>query len=463
MNARCIGCSSSPSASPSIVVISCPSPAIASVRQASTRRPSTHTVQAPHVPWSQPFLRAGEIEVLAQRVQQADARLEFDGVLSAVDLERHRDARWADDGETGLDKCHGTASFMAGWFDSESAAERAFASVGMPGDPGFPPGTGPQTDDLPGSAPDRLGRITARPRAVRGPVRRRTTKARSGSPRRLSAPAGGRSGSARSATSIGSICSMLIEASVTLDVDPAADVSDVVLTIGHDQLSHGVNDVRYNAMGTYSPGTEPSIFVAAEPTSTRLPATGVTYYSIAQAEIAGFVLAVHTQPRSPERLTGFDIVVREPDTCIMSLPGMSSRARAAVHNWRSKRTNCSTAGGFYRRLSDYDALMRDALAAKAQQEAALDYSISYDYGAEINAFAKRFAVCSATPTLLQAKELAPELQADFDRYTGHYLDLFVAGHYQKQKHDDVATARVCDPWHRHDVSGNRRRNSTAIG
>lgn len=50
-NARCIGCSSSPSASPSIVVTSRPSHVIAGVRHASTLRPSTHTVQAPQVPF----------------------------------------------------------------------------------------------------------------------------------------------------------------------------------------------------------------------------------------------------------------------------------------------------------------------------------------------------------------------------------------------------------------------------
>jgi hypothetical protein len=61
--------------------------------------------------------------VFAQRVEQADARLEFDDVLSAVDLERHRDARWAYDGALGLDKCHGVASFMAGWL-----TERAMRS-----------------------------------------------------------------------------------------------------------------------------------------------------------------------------------------------------------------------------------------------------------------------------------------------------------------------------------------------
>ena len=44
------------SASPSIVVISAPSCMTASVRQELMRRPSTSTVQAPHWPWSQPFL-----------------------------------------------------------------------------------------------------------------------------------------------------------------------------------------------------------------------------------------------------------------------------------------------------------------------------------------------------------------------------------------------------------------------
>ena len=39
-----------------MVVIALPCAATASVRQDSTRRPSTCTVQAPHWPWSQPFL-----------------------------------------------------------------------------------------------------------------------------------------------------------------------------------------------------------------------------------------------------------------------------------------------------------------------------------------------------------------------------------------------------------------------
>jgi hypothetical protein len=50
MKAACIGWSRSPFASPSIVVTSLPSTVAASVRQESTRFPSTSTVQAPHWP-----------------------------------------------------------------------------------------------------------------------------------------------------------------------------------------------------------------------------------------------------------------------------------------------------------------------------------------------------------------------------------------------------------------------------
>src|SRR3984957_15511497 len=56
MKACCNGCSAPSVAMPSMVVILAPSFITASVRQELIRRPSTSTVQAPHWPWSQPFL-----------------------------------------------------------------------------------------------------------------------------------------------------------------------------------------------------------------------------------------------------------------------------------------------------------------------------------------------------------------------------------------------------------------------
>ena len=48
-----------------------------------------------------------------------------------------------------------------------------------------------------------------------------------------------------------------------------------------------------------------------------------------------------------------------------------------------------TAGGFYDHVGDYAALLREA-AAPAMRRSACDFSISYDYGATINALAKCF-------------------------------------------------------------------------
>ena len=56
MKAACKGASRPSLARPSTVVMASPSCMIARVRQALIRRPSTSTVQAPHWPWSQPFL-----------------------------------------------------------------------------------------------------------------------------------------------------------------------------------------------------------------------------------------------------------------------------------------------------------------------------------------------------------------------------------------------------------------------
>lgn len=226
--------------------------------------------------------------------------------------------------------------------------------------------------------------------------------------------------------------SMVIEATATLEVDPGVEVADVVLTIAHDNLSHGINDVRYHTLAADLPGTMAASFTAGDPGRQRIAAAGARYYSIAQAEIAGFALAVHSAPRSPERLAAINAVVREP--------GRLHRVAARYEHpgrWRGARLVAAedkllTAGGFYGLLADYAGLMRDAAAAKLNQNAALDYSISYDYGAEINAFAKCFAVCRSADFIDHATDLAEQLQSYVDRFVEYYFDLFVAGHYKQQ-------------------------------
>ena len=63
---------------------------------------------------------------------------------------------------------------------------------------------------------------------------------------------------------------------------PAADLADVEITIAHDQLSHGLNDVHYGTVAVAVPGAEPRSLVAGEPGQHRIAAAGAPYYSIAQ-------------------------------------------------------------------------------------------------------------------------------------------------------------------------------------
>ncbi|HKS89989.1 MAG TPA: hypothetical protein VJR70_11150 [Stellaceae bacterium] len=225
-------------------------------------------------------------------------------------------------------------------------------------------------------------------------------------------------------------CSMLIGVEAVLEIDPAANVSDVELTIGHDRLSHRSNavGVAYHSVSAVSPSGSP-IFAADLPGVHEMAAEGASYYSIAQAEIAGFALAVHTTPRCPERLAGFEIDVKER--------GRLDRVRAryrfpgpAAGRLAIGEDKLLTAGGFYRRGADYAALLRAAIAEKPRQRAAFDYSISYDYGAEINAFAKCYAVCAAERPVPNSALDPDELRALCDCYLDAYFDLFVTGHYE---------------------------------
>lgn len=224
--------------------------------------------------------------------------------------------------------------------------------------------------------------------------------------------------------------SMLFGVEVTLDVDPGADITDVELTIGHDHLSHGHNDVHYNAVAIEVPGSGSRRLAAEGPGRHQLAAAGARYYSIAQDEIAGFALAIHSAPRQPERLAELDVRVAQHGKLHLvracyRFPGQCRGARLVVGE-----DKMLTAGGFYRRTADYAALIRSAVAARPTQRAALDYSVSYDYGAEINAFAKCYAAAAAEPVATEHQLPAAELRDLCDRYIEVYFDLFVSGHHE---------------------------------
>lgn len=227
--------------------------------------------------------------------------------------------------------------------------------------------------------------------------------------------------------------SMLINVETALEVDPNANVADVVLTIGHNHLSHGRMGVQYKHL--FSDGPAALRFTAGEPGRGVLPAAGTTYYSIAQADIAGFALAVHSRSRDPGRLSGIETLVQENDKLhfVRSRYRFEGPCRGA--RLVAAEDKMLTAGGFYEKIDDYAALMREVTSAQVMQRAALDYSVSYDYGAELLGFASYYAGLLSHDA---PREIVSDVGSLFDAYLNVYIDIFINGH---GKNGDAVSSR----------------------
>lgn len=221
--------------------------------------------------------------------------------------------------------------------------------------------------------------------------------------------------------------SMLVRVEAALDLDPAAEVADVTLTIGHDNLSHGENNVHYGRIGLLGPGGPAEWRALAEPGSAVVPAEGAAYYAFGQEEMHGFALAVHSRPLAPERLRELRVVQNAPHrlhwvVAAYDFPG-PQRGRLAV-----AEDKLLTAGGFHAAAAAYERLMREAAVAPPEAWPR-DLSISYDYGVEINAFAKGFAVLAAGEAE-GPPGLAAELKALADRGLDTYREYFLEGFWR---------------------------------
>ena len=195
--------------------------------------------------------------------------------------------------------------------------------------------------------------------------------------------------------------SMLFEVEAALDLNPAITVSDVVLTIGHGGLEYclfsRVVDCFKQWAGPALCGRE-ALDQIVQQSGRRLlcdPA-GAHFRGIRWPSIrCRTARAARGRSRRRSETQG-------------RLDRVIARYRfAGAH--RGGRLVASeikmiTAGGLYDQVGDYAALLREA-AAPAMRRSACDFSISYDYGATINALAKCFALSGAAsaPTDLSCK------------------------------------------------------------
>jgi hypothetical protein len=221
--------------------------------------------------------------------------------------------------------------------------------------------------------------------------------------------------------------SMLIDVEVALEIEPGVAVTDVVLTIGHDQLGR----MRYRTIATdIIPAAEP-LYRAGMPSRRLLNAAGASYYVIRQPHISGDCFAIHSMSRDPARLSGIETAVQRWGRLRLAVARYSFPGSQCGANLVVGERKLLTGGGFYDRIADYAALMQSETSTGSEQRAVRDLSTSYDYGSKINAFAKCFAVCKAGESAKNAEGL-DELRSLFDEYLNYYQELFVNIH-EKQR------------------------------
>jgi hypothetical protein len=181
--------------------------------------------------------------------------------------------------------------------------------------------------------------------------------------------------------------SMFVTFQADFDISPDIELSDVVLTFGCDRLSHNDNNIRYEMVSAESAGG-PVRQTATHGGKIDMPLQGAAYWSIAQtSHMSGFAVAIHSLPVEPARVTG----LRGQCNIVSRLHWVASEHEFAGPQ-RGRITAAErkilTAGGLYADTSLYAETMARQCRLSDAGAPPTDFSVSYDYGAEINAMAR---------------------------------------------------------------------------
>jgi hypothetical protein len=221
--------------------------------------------------------------------------------------------------------------------------------------------------------------------------------------------------------------SMFVDVEAALEIDAAIEVSDVILTFGYDALSINDNNVRYEEIRIAFENAPPTTFSARKRGGIDLPAEGATYWCVAQrSHMSGFALAVHTLPRAGSPISA----IRATSNTSGQLHWLVSEHRFEGA-WRGARLVAAerkiiTSGGFYDEPARYATVLARYALRSTDGIAPVDLSISYDYGAEVKAFARCFRTLSTDNPPVKDAPLRQELHRLVEHFHTTYQTHFIA-------------------------------------
>jgi hypothetical protein len=200
------------------------------------------------------------------------------------------------------------------------------------------------------------------------------------------------------------------------------EVSDVILTIANSDLSHGENDVFYTSVQFRS--ASETVVVDCRDDHVNHPAKGVSYWSLIQGGyMRGFSLAAHVIPSDPDRLSSIELTAGKDGRWHSAASCYSFPGKGHGKTLRVSETRVITSGGFYELASEYEDMFKHFLSIPKDDP--IDFSISYDYGAEINCFARAFRTLSTISGIEDQSELRQLSRDLFDRYFDYFDNILM--------------------------------------
>ena len=218
--------------------------------------------------------------------------------------------------------------------------------------------------------------------------------------------------------------STVFDVSADFAIDPFVEISDVALTIGYDDLSHNENNIRYEAVSVLLPGGSQQIVQSHKKRNMVISCGGSSYWAVFQlSEVPGFATGVHSMPKEPAKISEIKTTSDEHGrlhwvVAEYAFPGIQKGRVTAAER------KLITSGGLYGMGEIYRDLLERWNGARETTAVPTDFSISYDYGAEMHSLARCYRVLSSPDAPVSDPALHEKLRLNLDALRKVYDEYF---------------------------------------